>query len=80
MPGWNTVLEEIEESQQQGREAIDSVRRRYLDELHRLTGRNIIAYYSGWPARRPGRCAILHADSPTNPPTRGAAKTWPTRH
>lgn len=26
----------------------DVIRRRYLDDLHKVTGRNVIAYYSGW--------------------------------
>ena len=43
MPSWNKVRDEIHS------ESIhDSVRRRHLRELHELTGRNVIAYYSGW--------------------------------
>ena len=51
MPSWNEVLNEI-----QGCPRIDSldfVRRKYLDRLHTLTKRNIIAYYSGW-LQKPG--------------------------
>lgn len=48
MPGWNTVLGEIGKRQQDGRQAIDLVRRKYLKALHKHTGRNVIAYYSGW--------------------------------
>lgn len=46
MPDWIEVLEEIETA---GREdALDFVRRKYLLKLHEKTGRNVIAYYSGW--------------------------------
>ena len=52
MPNWGQVLSEI-----QGQDAtlkngalsaVDMVRRRYLSDLNKLTGRNVIAYYSGW--------------------------------
>ena len=52
MPNWGEVLDEIRdlvgraESQRNG--AVDIVRRRYLQALHEHTGRNVIAYYSGW--------------------------------
>jgi len=52
MPNWGEVLEEIQEVKQKGQEearsAVDRVRRKYLKELHLHTGRNIIAYYSGF--------------------------------
>ncbi len=48
MPNWNTVLEEIEGIECKARASLDQVRRKYLKELHQKTGRNIIAYYSGW--------------------------------
>lgn len=52
MPNWGEVLGEIRdlvvraESERNG--AVDIVRRRYLKSLHKHTGRNVIAYYSGW--------------------------------
>jgi len=52
VPNWGEVLDEIRdlvgraESQRNG--AVDIVRRRYLQALHEHTGRNVIAYYSGW--------------------------------
>lgn len=49
MPNWNDVLDEI----QAAADPLDSVRRRYLKELHEKTGRNIICYYSAW-LQRPG--------------------------
>lgn len=46
MPNWNQVLEEIKNSKRI--DALDFVRRKYLDALYKKTKRNIIAYYSGW--------------------------------
>lgn len=51
MPSWNEVLTEIIGSQQVG--GVDSVRRKYLAALHAKTGRNVIAYYSGF-LQKPG--------------------------
>lgn len=52
MPNWNDVLKEIHtfESERalQAQGAVDSVRRKYLKALHEYTGRNVIAYYSGF--------------------------------
>lgn len=44
MPNWNEVLKEI----QAYPTSLDGVRRKYLYALHEKTGRNTIAYYSGW--------------------------------
>lgn len=48
MPAWGTVLAEIGTRQQAGQGAVDIVRRKYLKALNKHTGRNVIAYYSGW--------------------------------
>lgn len=53
MPAWGKVLSEIGAKQQEGQLAVDLVRRKYLKLLHRHTGRNVIAYYSGWLFRPP---------------------------
>jgi hypothetical protein len=56
MPGWNSVLEEINRQQIKGQQSVDIVRRNYLSKLHKYTKRNVIAYYSGWltrPAQTP---------------------------
>ena len=46
MPNWNEVLKEI---QLQGSQSpLDTVRRKYLKQLFDHTGRNVIAYYSGF--------------------------------
>lgn len=44
MPSWNELLEQL----QRAGNAHDVIRRRYLAELSRLTGRNTIVYYSAW--------------------------------
>jgi len=51
MPSWNEVLEEIGSCKR--KDALDYVRRKYLKKLHEITGRNVIAYYSGW-LQKPG--------------------------
>ena len=59
MPNWGEVLNEINafRNERAGRinaltteanQAVDKIRRKYLDQLYQKTGRNIIAYYSGW--------------------------------
>lgn len=47
MPGWKEVQEEVGAAGG----VQDIVRRKYLQRLHRLTGRNVIVYYSGWMQR-----------------------------
>lgn len=49
MPAWGNVLAEI--GGQQPQHAVDIVRRKYLKRLYEHTGRNVIAYYSGWLLR-----------------------------
>lgn len=44
MPNWNEILDEIKKAGS----THDLIRRKYLGELHEITGRNIIIYYSGW--------------------------------
>jgi hypothetical protein len=49
MPNLNTVLTQIQQAAHQGdHNAGDTIRRDYLAKLHEKTGRNIIAYYSGY--------------------------------
>jgi len=48
MPNWNEVFTEIQGLQFQGVNAQSVVRKKYLSALHQHTGRNFIAYYSGW--------------------------------
>lgn len=52
MPNWGQVLTEIQAQDAKltndAKSAVDVVRRKYLKRLHKKTGRNVIAYYSGW--------------------------------
>jgi ATP-dependent protease ClpP protease subunit len=49
MPNWKEVLEEIQIAAQKGdKSPLDTVRRKYLKKIYENTGRNVIAYYSGW--------------------------------
>lgn len=52
MPNWSQVLREIQEQDAKLHNravgALDIVRRRYLKKLNAITGRPVIAYYSGW--------------------------------
>jgi hypothetical protein len=51
MPSWNDVLREIQQCNRI--DALDFVRRKYIKALYKMTGRNVIAYYSGW-LQKPG--------------------------
>ncbi len=49
MPNWNEVIQEMQTELNNGNpNAIDTVRRKYLNKVSAITGRNTIAYYSGW--------------------------------
>ncbi|HZS58329.1 MAG TPA: hypothetical protein VFA43_03600 [Gemmatimonadaceae bacterium] len=43
MPNWNEVVKEMQTAT-----SFEVGRQKYLRELNALTGRNVIAYYSGW--------------------------------
>lgn len=63
MPSWSQVLKEIEDYQGQARSCLDNIRRKYLRKLYNHTGRNIIAYYSGWLQKGPKQgCSIDEVD------------------
>jgi hypothetical protein len=66
MPAWGTVLSEIGARQHGGQQAVDLVRRKYLKALHKHTGRNIIAYYSGWLLRPPATPNLSVGDEDMN--------------
>lgn len=55
MPNWNEVIEEIRAEQLANAHvnALDTIRRKYLKSISDITGRNVIAYYSGW-LQKPG--------------------------
>ena len=44
MPNWNQLLNEINAAGSMH----DVIRRRYLDKIFEITGRNVIIYYTGW--------------------------------
>lgn len=50
MPNWSEVIVEIKQAQKENPNlnALDTVRRKYLKKVSEITGRNTIAYYSGW--------------------------------
>lgn len=50
MPTWGQILAELEETKatNNGQYNFDVVRRKYLAELHALTGRDTIIYYTDW--------------------------------
>ncbi|MFN3380269.1 MAG: SDH family Clp fold serine proteinase [Runella zeae] len=50
MPNWGEVIQEIHEENAKNLDgnALDIVRRKYLTKIYEITGRNTIAYYSGW--------------------------------
>jgi len=50
MPNWSEVIVEIQQEQKKNPNlnALDTVRRKYLKKVSEITGRNTIAYYSGW--------------------------------
>ncbi|MCA0428553.1 MAG: S49 family peptidase [Bacteroidetes bacterium] len=52
MPNWKEVLDELQAEVKKGTpNALDLIRRKYLSEINKKTGRNVIAYYSGWLQR-----------------------------
>lgn len=67
MPNWNDVLSEIAaETQNHGELALDLVRRKYLTQLSAHTGRNTIAYYSGWLTSNPNNPQLYVNDGDKN--------------
>jgi hypothetical protein len=50
LPIWSEILREINEEQKKGNSAgsCDTVRRKYISRLQRLTGRNVILYATKW--------------------------------
>jgi hypothetical protein len=61
MPNWKEVLEEIANLGQQSNQALDVIRRKYLKKVFEHTGRNTIAYYSGW-LQKPGTRDVIVND------------------
>lgn len=56
MPNWGEVLTEIQGTRVDN--PLDIVRRKYLKIMHEYTGRNVIAYYSGFLQKPKGNISI----------------------
>lgn len=60
MPSWGQILQELHQTPQpDGSPDWDGVRRKYLGNLHAVTGRPTIAYYSGWLTGKGGNEAAI---------------------
>lgn len=73
MPNWNQVLADLNRlkakelaAQAQAASPVDIIRRKYLADLYRHTGRNVIAYYSGWIVRSPNTPDVSITDNDKN--------------
>lgn len=60
MPNWGQVLNEIQGMRVEN--PLDSIRRKYLATMHAYTGRNVIAYYSGFLQKPQGDVTINDND------------------
>lgn len=47
MPSWSEIISDVNKYSNIGAE-LDRKREEYLNKIHSITGRNVIAYYSGW--------------------------------
>jgi ATP-dependent protease ClpP protease subunit len=61
MPNWKEILDEINAAGS----THDVIRRKYLEKLHQVTGRNVIIYYSGW-LQKPGLPGVEVNDNDKN--------------
>jgi ATP-dependent protease ClpP protease subunit len=77
MPNWSEVLQQIQHLQGQhlnvatqnqflAQNAIGAIRKSYLGALHQKTGRNIIAYYSGFLSKSPSLAGMEINDEDKN--------------
>ena len=63
MPNWQEVLEEILTAQKERHSSpVRLVRRKYLGQLSKYTGRNVIAYYSGFLSGASARGVEINED------------------
>lgn len=60
MPNWGQVLNEIQGTRVEN--PLDTIRRKYLATMYDYTGRNVIAYYSGFLQKPQGDVAINDND------------------
>ena len=72
MPNWSEILNEINvlqaqasanafqaQAQAQVQNPMAAVRHKYMSQLHGMTGRNVIAYYSGWLSKTNSAAMML---------------------
>lgn len=66
MPNWGQVYREIQSEETRGiflsNAAMNTIRKKYLTQLHHHTGRNILAYYSGFLSKPSVRSDISDED------------------
>ena len=60
MPSWGEIVSRVNSN-----ESIDDIRREYLKKVSEVTGRNTIAYYSGW-LQKPGSTSTSINDDDKN--------------
>src|SRR5437588_10141545 len=51
MATWQDIIAKVQQYRNNWAQHLDLIRREYLTELHNYTGRNVLAYYSGWLSR-----------------------------
>lgn len=59
MPSWTELLTQINAP-------LDKLRKEYLKKLHEKTGRNVVAYYSGWLQKDPSLRGLSIVDADMN--------------
>ena len=52
MPSWDIILADVKNEVKTNPNALDDTRKKYLKQLSEMTGRNVIAFYSGWLQHR----------------------------
>jgi hypothetical protein len=63
VPGWSDILNEVQgTAQETGAFDVDGIRRKYLAELHALTGRSTILYSTQWIGGGPPDASITLED------------------
>lgn len=62
MPSWGEVLDKIKYASTVNPNPLDTIRRHYLKIMYDYTGRNVIAYYSGFLSKPKAKIAIDDSD------------------
>lgn len=48
MPNWSTLLNKVNSERETNPHILDDLRKGFLNDICRITGRNVISYYSAW--------------------------------